>query len=143
MTSGDWLTSLTHLRDGEIPMDILLTQTDPETVKFELDIFWMQAAGANPVDYLKKYPGRYKLMHVKDAAEQVRFSCDGTTPDQWMEVFSKMADPGSGVFDIKGIINTGIDSGVDHFFLERDLTPEPEKTLSNSIKYFQSLGTST
>lgn len=127
------------LRDGEVPMDILLTQTDPDTVKFELDIFWMQAAGASPVDYLKKYPGRFKLMHVKDAAETVRFSGDGTTPDQWMEVFPKMADPGTGVFDIKGIIKAGIQSGTEHFFLERDLTPDPETTLKNSMRYFSGL----
>lgn len=127
------------LRDGEVPMDILLTQTDPETVKFELDIFWMQAAGASPVEYLKKYPDRFKLMHVKDAAEPVRFSGDGSTPDQWMEVFPKMADPGTGVFDIKGIIEAGIQSGTAHFFLERDLAPDPESTLKNSIQYLSTM----
>ncbi len=126
-------------RNGEVPMDILLTQTDPEVVAFELDIFWMQAAGASPVEYLKKHPGRFKLMHVKDAAEPVRFSGDGNTPDQWMEVFPKMADPGTGVFDVKGIIEAGIASGTEHFFLERDLTPDPETTLKNSIHYFNTL----
>jgi sugar phosphate isomerase/epimerase len=128
------------LKDNQVPMDILLSNTDPETVKFELDIFWMQAAGASPVDYLKKYPGRFKLMHVKDASEAVRFSGDGSTPDQWMSLFPKMADPGSGVFDIKGIIEAGIQSGVEHFFLERDLAPKPDETLKNSIEYFSKLG---
>lgn len=127
------------LRDGEVPMDILLTQTDPDVVAFELDIFWMQAAGASPIDYLKKYSGRFKLMHVKDAEENVRFSGDGTTPDQWMEVFPKMADPGTGVFDIKGIIEAGIQSGTEHFLLEHDLTPDPETTLKNSIQYLSTI----
>lgn len=127
-------------KDGEIPMDILLTNTDSETVMFELDIFWMQAAGASPVDYLKKYPGRFKLMHVKDAAEAIRFSGDGSTPDQWMALFPKMADPGSGVLNVKSIIETGIQSGVEHFFLERDLAPKPDETLKNSIAYFKTLG---
>lgn len=127
------------VRDGKVPMEILLQQTDPETVVFELDIFWMQAAGASPIEFLQKYPGRFKLMHIKDAAEAIRFSGDGSTPDQWMPLFPKMADPGTGVFDIPGIIQAGITSGVEHFHLERDLTPTPEQTLSASIAYFKSL----
>ena len=126
-------------KDGQIPMDILLQNTDPDKVKFELDIFWMQAAGASPIDYLKKYPNRFKLMHVKDASEQVRFTGDGSTPDQWMAVFPKMTDPGSGVFDIKGILKTAVESSTEHFFLERDLTPTPQATLKNSIQYFSSI----
>ena len=127
------------LRDGLVPLEILLEQTDPELVSFEMDIFWMQAAGADPIDFLSRYPGRFKLMHVKDAAENVRFSGDGSTPDQWMPLFTKMADPGSGVFNISGIINKAIESGTSHFYLERDLSPEPDKTLRNSIQYFNSL----
>ncbi|MFM7327373.1 MAG: sugar phosphate isomerase/epimerase family protein [Bacteroidota bacterium] len=127
-------------KDGRIPMDVLIEETDPELVKFELDIFWMQAAGADPVAYLKKYPGRFRLMHVKDAAEPVRFSGDGSTADQWMAIFGKMADPGTGVFDIKGMIAAGVESGVEHFYLEHDLTRNPETTLTNSINYFKTIG---
>jgi sugar phosphate isomerase/epimerase len=122
-------------KDGKILMDILLTQTDSKNVKFELDIFWMTAAGANPVDFLNKYPGRFKLLHIKDASEQVRFSGDGGTADQWLPLFGKMADPGAGVFDIPGIITAAKKSGVEHFYLERDLTPTPDITLSNSFNY--------
>jgi sugar phosphate isomerase/epimerase len=127
------------VKDGQVPLDFLISHTDPETVKFELDIFWMQAAGASPVDYLNRYPGRFKLMHVKDAAEPVHFSGDGSTPDQWMELFPRMADPGTGVFDIPGIISAAVKSGTEHFFLERDLTPTPDETLKNSIQYFSTL----
>lgn len=127
------------VKDGQVPMDILITNTDPDVVKFELDIFWMQAAGASPVEYLKKYPGRYKLMHVKDAAEKIRFSGDGSTAEEWMALFPKMADPGAGVFNIKEIIEAGVQSGVEHFFLERDLAPDPVATLRNSYTYLSSL----
>jgi sugar phosphate isomerase/epimerase len=119
--------------NGSIPMDFLLQNTDAKNVKFELDIFWMSAAGADPVDFLQRYPGRFKLMHIKDAKEKVRFSGDGGTPDQWMGVFSKMADPGTGVFDIARILQVAQKAGVEHFFLERDLTPTPEATLKNSF----------
>jgi sugar phosphate isomerase/epimerase len=122
-------------KDGKVLMDTLLQETDPSKVKFELDIFWMTAAGANPTDYLKKYPGRFKLLHIKDASEPIRFSGDGGGPDQWMPLFGKMADPGKGILDIKGIINAAKKSGAEHFYLERDLTPNPEGTLKDSFKY--------
>lgn len=127
------------LKDGQVPMDVLIANTDADLVNFELDIFWMQAAGASPVEYLKKYPGRYKLMHVKDAAEQVRFSGDGSTVEEWMALFPKMADPGAGVFKIDEIVEAGIQSGVEHFFLERDLAPDPINTLKNSYRYLSGL----
>jgi sugar phosphate isomerase/epimerase len=127
------------IKDGKCPMDILLTRTDSKYVKFELDIFWMKAAGAEPIDYLKRYPGKYKLMHVKDALEPVRFSGDGGTSDQWMQLFPKMADPGRGVFDIRSIVTQARQSGVDHFFLERDLAPDPEKTLKDSYRYLSGI----
>ncbi len=127
------------IKDGQVPMDILITNTDPDVVKFELDIFWMQAAGASPVEYLKKYPGRYKLMHVKDAAEKVRFTGDGDTAEEWMALFPKMADPGSGVFNIKEIVDAATQSGVEHFFLERDLAPDPITTLKNSYQYLSTI----
>jgi sugar phosphate isomerase/epimerase len=126
-------------KDGQIPLNVLLENTDPDKVKFEMDIFWLQAAGASPVEYLNKYPNRFKLMHVKDAEENVRFSGDGGSPDQWMAIFNKMADPGTGVFDIKGIVTAGIKSGVDHFFLERDIAAEPDKTLKTAIEYFKTI----
>lgn len=125
------------LKDGKVPMDVLLTETDKKYVAFELDIFWMKAAGGEPVEYLKKYPGRFKLMHVKDAKEPIRFTGDGGTPDQWMALFPKMADPGTGVFDLSELISTAEKSGVQHFFLERDLTPDPQTTLNNSFTYLR------
>jgi sugar phosphate isomerase/epimerase len=124
-------------KDGKTLMDTLLTQTDADKVKFELDIFWMTAAGANPVEYLNKYPGRYKLLHLKDASEPIRFSGDGGSLDQWMPLFGKMADPGAGVLDIPGIIAAAQKSGAEHYYLERDLTPSPDTTLNNSFAYLK------
>lgn len=126
-------------RDGEIPMDYLLKNTDSNYVKFELDIFWMQAAGADPIEYLKAYPQHYKMLHLKDASEAFRFSGDGSTPDQWMAGFPLMSDPGDGVYDIAGIIKQAKASGVDHYYLERDLAPNPEETLKNSFKNLSEL----
>lgn len=73
--------------EGQTPMHILLRDTDPKFVTFEMDIFWMKAGGAEPLEFLKNFPGRFKLLHIKDASEAVRFSGDGGSPDQWMALF--------------------------------------------------------
>ena len=125
--------------DGIIPMQFLLEQTHSDLVKFELDIFWMSAAGGNPIDFLKAYPNRFKLIHLKDATEVFRFEGDGGTQDQWMAAFPFMADPGFGAFDMKTILKVANTAGVDHFLVERDLTPHPTGTLENSIKKLKSL----
>jgi sugar phosphate isomerase/epimerase len=126
-------------KDGQIPMHYLLKNTDPKFVKFEMDIFWLQAGGGNPIEFLKAYPNRYKLMHIKDASKPVRFSGDGGTPDQWIALFPLMSDPGDGVFELQKIVTQATASGVEHFFLERDLTPTPESTLKNSFKNLSKL----
>lgn len=123
--------------DGQIPMNFLLENTEGDKVQFELDVFWMSAAGADPIKYLQTYKGRYVSLHIKDASEPFRFSGDGGSPDQWMAGFPKMADPGSGILDIAGFMKTGRESGVDHFFLERDLTPTPKETLEKSFAFLR------
>jgi len=125
--------------DGQAPMDYLLQNTETDKVAFELDIFWMQAAGADPIAYLKKYPEKYKLLHLKDASEPFRFSGDGQTADQWMAGFPLMSDPGDGVYDIRAIIETAKKTSVAHYYLERDLAPNPELTLRNSYKNLKAM----
>ncbi len=46
--------------------DELLRLTDPELVFFQMDCGWVSVAGHDPVEYLKKYPSRYRLLHIKD-----------------------------------------------------------------------------
>lgn len=49
-----------------MPYDLMVQNTDPDLVGFELDVGWVQFAGVNPVDILKKYPGRFRIIHVKE-----------------------------------------------------------------------------
>jgi len=55
--------------DGHVMYDYMLQNTTPENVFFQLDLYWIIVAGADPVDYFNKYPGRFLLLHVKDYAE--------------------------------------------------------------------------
>ncbi|MEP6682541.1 MAG: sugar phosphate isomerase/epimerase [Parafilimonas sp.] len=52
--------------DGQVPLDILINNTDKGNVIFEMDIYWVVTAGADPVAYSKKYKNRFRLGHVKD-----------------------------------------------------------------------------
>jgi sugar phosphate isomerase/epimerase len=55
--------------DGQTMYDIMLANTDPKKVMFEMDLYWVVEGGANPVDYFNKYPGRFELWHIKDKEE--------------------------------------------------------------------------
>lgn len=55
--------------DGQKIYDFMLNNTDPKKVMFEIDLYWATKGGVDPVDYFKKYPGRFELWHVKDVKE--------------------------------------------------------------------------
>lgn len=46
--------------------DFLITNTDPDKVFFQMDVYWITVGGQDPVAYLKKYPDRFKVLHIKD-----------------------------------------------------------------------------
>ncbi|HLX75479.1 MAG TPA: sugar phosphate isomerase/epimerase, partial [Terriglobales bacterium] len=52
--------------DGKVPYDLLLKETDPDLVKLEMDLYWITAAGQDPLKYFNEYPGRFPMLHVKD-----------------------------------------------------------------------------
>lgn len=123
--------------DGQIPLNLILENTDPILVFFEMDLFWTVAGGADPVSYLKSYPHRYHLMHVKDMKEKKQFSGDGGEPSQWIELFPYMTTAGDGVIDLKSILTEAQKAGVKHFFVEQDMVAEPKVALKRSIDYLK------
>ena len=125
--------------EGKIPLELMIEQTDPMLVYLQMDIYWTTAGGIDPVKYLDKYPGRFKLMHLKDMIKQVRFSGDGGDPKQWIELFPYMTDAGSGVLDLKNILSHAKKSGVEHYIVERDLAPDPEVALKKAYQYLAAL----
>ena len=52
--------------EGQMPFDLLLSQTDPKLVQMELDLYWATFANQDPVALFRKNPGRFPLWHVKD-----------------------------------------------------------------------------
>jgi sugar phosphate isomerase/epimerase len=125
--------------DGTIPFELIMANTDPKNVFFQMDIFWMTAGGVDVIQYLDKYKGRFRLMHVKDMSEKTGFSGDGGDPSQWIALFPFLANAGDGVLDLKAIIAAAKTSGVEHFIVERDLAPDPEADLKKSHDFLQPL----
>ncbi|MGN7515868.1 MAG: sugar phosphate isomerase/epimerase family protein [Allomuricauda sp.] len=128
-----------HEMDGQIPLNIILDNTDPELVFFEMDIYWTTAGGADPVEYLQKYKDRYIAMHLKDMKEITTFKGDGGTADQWIELFPLMTSVGKGAMDIPAIVDAAQKSGVKHFFVEQDVVENPRVALKESIDYLKSV----
>ena len=52
--------------DGQVKWEYMIENTDPESVFFQMDVYWTTMGGKNPVEYLKKYPERIKMLHIKD-----------------------------------------------------------------------------
>src|SRR5262245_47669406 len=50
---------------GKLPYDVLLESCDPALVKMEMDLFWISSAGKDPLEYFRRYPGRFPMVHVK------------------------------------------------------------------------------
>jgi sugar phosphate isomerase/epimerase len=90
--------------------DILLNGTAAAGVVMELDLFWIRKGGADAADYFRRYPGRFRLVHVKDMAT------DGS-----------QVNVGDGVIPWPALLHTARQAGVAHFFLEHD---EPRDQLA-------------
>jgi len=107
---------------GGIGYDILTKQTDPNLVKFEIDLYWATVAKQNPIEMFKKMPGRFPLWHVKDM--------DNTDKHFFTEV-------GKGTINFKDIFAHAETAGMKHFFVEQDeCNPGPPLTsIETSYKY--------
>ena len=55
--------------EGQVMYDYLLEHTDPALVFFQMDVYWTVIGKASPVDYFERYPGRFKMLHIKDEWE--------------------------------------------------------------------------
>jgi sugar phosphate isomerase/epimerase len=101
--------------NGQIGYDVLLSQTDPELVKFELDCGWMVAAGHNPIDYFSKYPNRYRMIHVKDFLPGTKPTTSLAGPER-----PTGTELGRGHIDYAPIFAAAGPAGVEYFFSEQE-----------------------
>ncbi len=113
-------------------LDYIITNTNPEYVSFEMDIFWIQFGGGDPVSLLKKYGDRWKLIHLKDIRKgTVKNLTGGTGPENDVVL-------GTGEVGIPGILKEAKKIGIRHYFIEDESNNEYEN-VPKSIKYLKGL----
>jgi len=95
--------------EGQMPQDILMQQTDSSLVDFEMDIYWVVTAGADPEAWLKKYPNRFTLCHIKDRTK-------GADPKEE----DASCDLGTGSIDFPKVLNIASANGMKHYILEQE-----------------------
>ena len=99
-------------QDGVIPLDEMIRLTDPELVTFELDCGWVIVGGANPVDYLQRYPSRISMLHVKDFKHVDK-------PASAMEP-PPAAELGKGTLDYRSVFEAAKKATIKHYFIEQE-----------------------
>lgn len=109
--------------NGTSGYDILLRETNPADLKFELDIYWAVKAGKDPIALFQKNPGRYVMWHVKDMDKADK---------SYTEV-------GSGSIDYNQIFAKDKLSGMKHYFVEQDVIKiDPYESITRSIQHVKS-----
>ena len=111
--------------DGIVPIDYLLENCNPDLVNFQMDLFWVTKAGADPLAYFEKYPGRFKMWHVKDINQEGNF-----------------APVGNGTIDFASILAQKEKSGMLYYMVEQDktFTMKPLEAIKVSHKAIEHIG---
>ena len=94
---------------GMIPHDFIMENTDPDLVDHEMDIYWVVTGGADPIDFLTRYPNRFRLCHVKDRMK------DAPADQQ-----SASCDLGTGSIDYPKILKVAANNGMQYYILEQE-----------------------
>ena len=108
--------------EGILPYDLMLAESDPDLVSFQLDTYWVTRGGGDIMQYLTDHPGRFPSCHLKD-----------------IDAAGNFEDVGSGLIDFPAFITLAIEQGSHHFFVERDGPPNPLQSARNSFNYLTSL----
>jgi sugar phosphate isomerase/epimerase len=113
--------------------DLLLQKTDPRFVSYEMDILWVHIADVNPAELLKKYPDRFRLMHVKDLKKGTPHTNSGRTDP------SNDVTVGTGEIDIPAVLKAARKSKMKYYYIE-DESATATLQVPESIKYLKKLG---
>ena len=116
------------LQEGQYPQDVLMTNTDPALVDYEMDIFWVVTGKQDPVTWLKKYPNRFKLCHVKDRKKN-------------SEEKEAMCELGTGMIDFPTVLKVAKDNGMEYYITEQDtnFASSPIKSIEQNATYMKNL----
>ncbi len=118
---------------GGTLFDLMMSETKPEFVRFEMDVFWVVHPGQDPVKLLEKYGNRFELMHVKDMRKG--------TPTGLLTGKSDVKNDvtiGTGMMDYPAILRAARKAGVKYYFLE-DESPTSVRQIPLSLRFLESV----
>jgi sugar phosphate isomerase/epimerase len=95
--------------DGQMGQDVMMTNTDPALVDYEMDIYWVATAGQDAEAWLKKYKNRFRLCHVKDRAKGAKATDQDAT-----------VDLGTGSLNYPKILKTASENGMEYYIVEQE-----------------------
>lgn len=111
--------------DGTTRLDVLLRQTDPSVVDFELDCYWAFKAGHDPIALLRAHRDRITHLHLKDSTAAPAFT---------------QVDVGDGVIDWRQLLQVATRGRVKHVFVEHDSPADAWATAANGRSYLRRIG---
>lgn len=113
-------------QEGEIPHDVLMENTDPNLVEYQMDIYWVVAAGQDPAAWMEKYSGRFTSGHVKDLSP-------GDDPESTIL--------GTGSIDFTELLPTAVQHGMEDFIVEQEAYTgtTPMDAIRENALYMQEL----
>ena len=122
--------------NGKSGMEILIDETAPELIMFELDTHWVAAAGGDPVWWINKVSGRIPIIHFKD------YAIDWKAQDSNLgAVYKVFAEIGQGNINWPPIVEACKTAGVEWYIVEQDVTSRDEfECLKTSISFMKSIG---
>jgi sugar phosphate isomerase/epimerase len=112
--------------------EYMMDNTNPEYVNFQMDVFWMKNPGQDPVALLKKYPTRWKSLHLKDRRIGTPNNLNGRQDKETNVVL------GTGDVGIAEVVKTAREIGIKHYFIEDESTRALEQ-VPQSVAYLKSL----
>lgn len=98
--------------EGQMPQDVLMNGTDASLVDFEMDMYWVAAANEDIEAWLKKYPNRFRLCHIKDRSK---------TPGA--DNGKNSVDLGTGAINWSSVLKTAKANGMKYFIVEQEAYP--------------------
>jgi len=123
--------------NGKLLYDFLLENCDPNLVKMELDLCWIEVGGGDPLKYFNRYPGRFPLVHVKDVKKLPAVSAGGG--QDFGDSLTDMTEVGSGIIDWKRIFAQSEKAGIKHYIVEHDKPAAPFDSITASYAYLRQL----
>jgi len=121
------------LPEGGTGFDVLMAETDPKLVFFEMDVFWVAYAGQDPVALLGRYPGRWRMLHLKDLRKGAPTGIfSGHAP------IGDFVTIGTGQLNWAAVLAAGRRAGIEYSFIE-DESSDPEANVPPSVRYLESI----